>query len=292
MSRKKNSPSSTQDSNNSKTQIILAVIGLISTLGVAYLGYLQVVAKNNQPSATPLSNIIAFPTNTPGIISTETLAPTATPGNTATTEVLSSPTPQPLISFNCLYSEKWFYTPRLAEPTDQGCWKVDYFIPSENGVEMARTTPFDSGEQQRGFYTLLSGDVDVQFTIKIHALEEQTISTDLTKVSNIALGIVEGSSFNYNGIYLYYYASKPGAGHYKSQVAKEQSTSYNGILDIERQQKIRFLVKGSRLTIYIDDVPVGKSYTLTFKQNAFYFGYRLLGNSDLSVSVSNLSFTP
>ncbi len=114
----------------------------------------------------------------------------------------------------------------------------------------------------------------------------------MTQISNIAMGIVEGSSFNYSGIYLYYYASKPGIRRYQSQVAQEQAVSYTGSLDGEKEQKIRFLIQGHRLTVYVDDIPANRSYTLTFKQNAFYFGYRLLDNTDLSATISNLSFMP
>ena len=288
MSPKKNPRSETQDSD--RTKILIAVISLVSTFIVAYFGYRQVVdaGKNNQPA--PINTISVSSTNTPSIILTEVIPPTFTPS--ATTEVLLTPTPQLLITPECLFAKIWFYFPRKTEPTDKGCWKITEFTPTENGIEIAKITTFDSGEQQRGFYTLLSRDADVQFTVKMHALGEQTISPNLTEVSNLAFGIVEGSSFNYSGIYLYYYASKPGAGTYRSQVTREQSPSYNGVLDIEREQKIRFLIQGNRLTVYIDEIPVGRSYTLDFKQNAFYFGYRLLENTELSVSVSKLSFAP
>ena len=290
----KQSTSGTSDGN--KTQIIVAVISLIGTLGVAYFGYLQVMAPQRlatNVTQTAEARSTTIPTtnaSVPTLNPTDTVTPTKELIASPTTPIISSPTPQPLITTNCLFSSIWNYYPRLVEPTDAGCWKVPDFTPATNSVEMARITGLGAGEQQRGFYALLNGATDIRFTVKIHALDEQTISSDLTKVSNIAFGIVEGSSFNYSGVYLFYYASKPGSGRYKSQITREQSPTYTGSLDIEREQSIRFLMQGNRLSVYIDDIPVGRPYILTYKQNAFYFGYRLLDNTELSTSISNLSF--
>lgn len=294
----KQSTSGTSDGN--KTQIIVAVISLIGTLSVAYFGYLQVLSpqqlaiKATQTAEAKPTTIPPTNTSAPTLDATDTLTVPASTEVTAspTAEIISSPTPQPLITPNCIFSSLWTYYPRLTEPTDTGCWKVPDFTPTTNGAEMARITSLDAGEQQRGFYALLNGATEVRFTLKIHALDEQSISPDLTKVSNIAFGIVEGSSFNYSGVYLFYYASKPGSGRYKLQVTREQSPTYTGSLDIEKAQSIRFLIQGNRLSVYIDDIPVGKPYTLTYSQNAFYFGYRLLDNTELSTSISNLSFGP
>jgi hypothetical protein len=290
---KKDSSSSNQNGN--QIQIIFAVIGLVSALGVAYLGYRQATDPQRfsvSLTTTAAANQVPAPaTNTLAIIPTDNLIPTSEPSATATTEVVFTPTPQPLISSTCLFSDIWDYTPRKTIPTD-GCWKVKEFTPVNNGVQMGIITVPGSGEQQRGFYALLNGDADVQFAVRINTFESQTISPDKTKRSNLALGIVEGSPFNYyNGIYIYYYASKPEASAYEAQVTKEQDVAYNEILSVDREQKIRFLIQGKRLTVYIDGTAIN-AYTLTFNQNAFYFGYRLFENTDLSSAISDLTFIP
>ncbi len=292
MPSKKSSTSGPQENDN--TKIILAVIGLISAIGVAYLGYRQVTdplrISANLTQTAITNNPIVSPTQTDTTIPTEIIVPTLEPSVAPTPEIILTPTPQPLISPECLFAEIWDYTPRKTIPTD-GCWKVKEFIPTTNGIQMGIITVPNSGEQQRGFYVLLKGDADLQFIIKINAFESQTISPDKTKRSNIAFGIVEGSPFNYyNGIYVYYYASKAEAGRYDIQLTKEQDVSYNGALNTDREQKIRFLLQGNRLTVYIDDV-AKNIYTLTFDQNAFYFGYRLFENTELSASVSNLTIS-
>jgi len=293
MSSKKNSPSGTSD--NSKTQIILAVIGLISALGVAYLGYLQVVKpiqiSTSATQTADANKLFVSSTNTPITIATGTLIPILAPSTTNTEEVLLAPTLQPLITSACLFSEIWDYTPRKTIPTDE-CWRIKEFTPINNGTQIGVITVPGSGEQQRGFYALLKGDADIQFTVKISTFESQKVSPDKTKRSNLAFGIVEGSPFNYyNGIYVYYYASKPEVSTYEAQVTKEQDVAYNGSLSVDREQKIRFLIQGKRLTVYIDGT-ARNAYTLTFDQNAFYFGYRLFENTDLSSSISGLTFAP
>jgi len=294
MSPKKDSSSSNQ--NGYQTQITLAVIGLVSALGVAYLGYRQATDPQRfsaSLTATAVANqVLALATNTLTIIPTDTLIPTSEPSATATTEVVFTPTPQPLISSTCLFSGIWDYTPRKTIPTD-GCWKVKEFTPINNGIQIGIITgPGIGEEQQRGFYALVNSDADIRFTVKISAFEAQKVSSDKTKRSNLALGIVEGSPFHYaNGVYVYYYASKPEISTYEVQVAKEQDVAYNGTASVDREQKVRFLIQGKRLTVYIDDI-ARKAYTLTFNQNALYFGYRLFENTDLSASISDLTFTP
>lgn len=188
-------------------------------------------------------------------------------------------------------SEIWDYTPRKTIPTD-GCWKIKEFVPTDNGAQIGIITVPGSGEQQRGFYALVNGDTDIQFTVKISAFEAQTVSSDKTKRPNITFGIVEGSPFNYNnGIYVYYYASKPEVARYDMQLTKEQDVAFNSALTVDREQTIRFKIQGKRLTVYIDGIAIN-AYTLTFNQNAFYFGYRLFESTDLSASISNLTFTP
>jgi len=287
---KKEKPTSSSFDNN-KTQIILAIIGLISTLTVAYLGYRQIIdpiRMTTRSTQTAEANLASIP-STP----TDNIVPTLEPSATITAEALQptftfTPTATPVIAANCLSSDTWYYTPPKLIPTD-GCWLEPNFAPVNNGIQIGRVTELNSGEQQRGFYTVLAGNADIQFVVKINKFESLKTSTDKTRISNLAFGIVEGSPFNYfNGIYVYYYGSKPDVGRFESQVTKEQDVAYNGALNSGRTQTIRFRIEGKSLTVYVDGVAV-ETYTLTFKQNAFYFGYRLFEQTDLNASMSDIS---
>lgn len=290
---KKEKPASGSWDNN-KTQITLAIIGLIGTLTVAYLGYRQIMDPmrlstiGTQTAEAKLA--LVPPTNTSLPIPTETTTPTLEPTREAAPTITFTPTSVPLIAANCLSFDIWHYTPPKLIPTD-GCWIEPNFAPMNNGVQIARVTEPNSGEQQRGFYTLLSGNADIQFVVRINNFESQKFSQNKTRNSNLAFGIVDGSPFNYfNGIYVYYYASKPEVGRFDVQIAKEQDVSYNSALDVGRDQTIRFRVEGKLLTVYIDGVAKAQ-YTLT-RQNAFYFGYRLFEQTDLNASLTELAITP
>ena len=246
-----------------------------------------------EPSVTKIST--STPSQTP--IHTKPPSETPSPTNTATqtpTLTLESITEStPVIQADCISSKIWSYYP-LTEIATDGCWVFENreFSPQENGVLITKQTGSNSGEQQRGFYMWLEKDVDIEFTIMLEEFESSAQSTGYTDKSNLTFGIVEGDPFKYyNGIYLYFYAAKPGSSRYDFQLTREQDVSYSGAIDQNREQNIRFSLRGSRLTVYINGI-ARDTFTVTFKQPAFYFGFRLLEKSDLAAVVSSLVVKP
>jgi hypothetical protein len=283
-SPKKDKQPENKDNSQVKIAVITGIVAIITVMTTAIFGpaILKIMDRTAVPVTATTSNTPAPPLVPPG--PTETQASTYIP--TATSPVALEPTP--LMIPNCIPSEIWTFFPRKAIPTD-GCWFVDEFVPNDNEIQIGITTPQGAGEQQRGFYTRLDGNADIQFTLKIEKFET---FGDNTFRPNIAFGIVEGSPFEYyNGIYLYYYASKPNIERYVYTIAQEQNVFYNGALDIQQEQIVKFSIRGKKLTVSIDDI--GKNeFTLNFNKNAFYFGYHLPENTNLLVTISKFSITP
>jgi hypothetical protein len=296
-----------------RTQIIIAVIGLIGTIITAYFGLRTIrdpieisihatQTAEARPSPTSLP-VTPLPTSTATLALTSTSTSTSTLLPSATATVLTntpSATITPafsLIQANCLVagSQGWTYYPNFSnvEPVN-GCWKLTDIFPSgDNALQLERVTLQGSGEQQRGIYLAVNQDADILFNVKLNRFATSANKTsNLKMVSNMAFGITSSdSSFSYYGVYLYYYAANLPAVRSLVQVVREdESVDYNSALDFGRDQPVKFTLRGNTLRIYVGDLdqPISTT-TLSFPKRAFYIGYRLLEKSELNATISDFS---
>ena len=291
------------DKSAGTIQIIVALIGLIGTVTVAYIGYRQnrdntldilhatqtaYASQNGQPLPPTNTEVVSGTSPTATVESTLTTTPTGT--LPPTLELTSTPTP--IISASCMSANIWHYTFTDAIPTD-GCWRdVPHFFPLDDGIRMSWNTPLNSGEQQRGFYSLVGDTADIQFVVNLSAFNSQKLSGAGNKQPNISFGITEGSPFNdYNGIYVYFYSAKPGAGSNKVQIVRNSVVYFDGSANLGDNQTIRLKVENGTLTVYINGVNHFQG-TAGFTKNAFYFGYRLFEETELNVSMTKLEMKP
>ncbi len=282
--------------------IIVAIIGLISAVTVAYFQYylplktsimttqtaevkLTALAPSITPISTPALVVLLTPTPVPPTATT-TFTPTYTP--TPTETPFPTPTIIPGQDFEANCIDSGFWTPYKGEthPKDnKGCWELsDWGISAQDGGLLLAKEDFTG--YSRSIYTVLPENAEIRFTVRIDKL-----TTIVNSDSNLVFGIGNADQWLLAGKYLIYRVISPDSlvyALYTSSVL-EAGMSYFSNYTLGQEQRVVFSIKGLLLDIYIDDLKVLGSVTLSpSDKKVFWIGFHLPTSGNITAFIKDV----
>jgi len=284
--------------------VIVAVVALVSIVAIVAV---LTTLKDNAVAFTPTTSaIVAIPANslptstvfpipTPSLESIFSLAPTLSSVTVTATSipptVSPSNTPDPRLRSGCIVDTEWTFVP-FDTHEGNGCLKLGDFFGTKSGVSLQPSTRLGQN-RQRGIYTPILGDSDIQLTISITNFIVP--SKELKGGSNMVVAIVGlNPSFSYQGVLLYYYGSLRSEPFATARIQLVDETGFqqtllsSSPLAYQEEQNIKFSLRGNTLTVNADRLGQ-KSIVLPSEGRALYIGYNLKEDSSLNADVSKLS---
>lgn len=262
------------------TTIIIAIIGVVGTVAVAYFAFREktapielaiITTQTAEAKQTLLSN--AF---TPTVsVSTPDIPPT---------EFFPTSTflPEQGFSTNCINSTDWTPSPKSSLfSNENNCWDL-----SSNGIAVQDGKLFfaiqNSVEQRGAIYTPIPKEGTISFNVRIDTfLSGQTNG-------NLAFGVGTVDNWLSKGKFVFFRATDSGYyivyGSEITEVGKNTIDAYEIGSDIV----VTYEFKNLAFDIYVDntkivsDIPISAS-----RPQVFWIGYRLLPNSKLVAYVSD-----
>ena len=283
-----------------------AVIGMAVIAVVAVIGILIAVLRPWQSATptlapTPAFTIVSTPPTTgptSASVATNTTVPTPVEATATSSPTPVPPTPTPLLYFRsgCVVAESWIAFPRASNLG--GCLSLsDFGFNAQDNVlsiDGRQSTSSNSDEKQQGIYLPLAGDADIQF-----ALEVMPPFWSVNDRSNLSFGILnitDGFSYVNGSVYLCYFAAQQkNASDVPIRVNPGNSLcivsppSGARVAAFSQSPRIHFSLKAGELIISVDNIAVCCERRLGFARPAFYIGYDLHGESDLSAMISDFT---
>ncbi len=262
------------------TTIIIAVIGVVGTVAVAYFAFrektapieLAIITTQTAEAKQTLSSNAFIPTVS---ISAPDIPPT---------EIFPTSTflPEQGFSTNCINSTDWTPSPKSSLfSNENNCWDL-----TSNGIAVQDGKLFfaiqNSVEQRGAIYTPIPKEGTISFNVRIDTfLSGQTNG-------NLAFGVGTVDNWLSKGKFVFFRATDSGYyivyGGEITEVGKNTIDAYEIGSDIVVTYEFKNLV----FDIYVDntkivsDIPISAS-----RPQVFWIGYRLLPNSKLVAYVSD-----
>lgn len=288
MSRKKATPSSTQNGNSNSGIIIVAIIGLLGTLATAVFGFLASVKP------TEISIYATQTAEAKLTLAAQTIA-TPTPSSTITPSVIDIEDLQAdLLAEDCINSKSWFSLDNEISKQGSNCLLLDNFgiFAKYNGLSISSTNSSEV-RIRHGIFTPIENGTQIRFKLIISEL--YTPKND--DLANLSLGIISKSSFNLEDDTLLIYQRESPQKGYPILVKQEERGGIESYLSLNgghreyakhtTQEILLDVSKTNQLTIYIDGSPVIQ-VAVPFEDKVFWIGYRLSGNCLIEAEISEL----
>jgi len=262
------------------TTIIIAVIGVVGTVAVAYFAFREktapielaiITTQTAEAKQTLLSNafIPTVSVSTPDIPPTEIL-PTSTFS------------PEQGFSTNCINSTDWTPSPKSSLfSNENNCWDL-----SSNGIAVQDGKLFfaiqNSVEQRGAIYTPIPKEGTISFNVRIDTfLSGQTNG-------NLAFGVGTVDNWLSKGKFVFFRATDSGYyivyGGEITEVGKNTIDAYKIGSDIVVTYEFKNLV----FDIYVDNIKIVSDIPISASRpQVFWIGYRLFPNSKLVAYVSD-----
>ncbi len=271
----------------SRTPIIVAIIGLTGVILAAIIGIIPNILQNKNNTSTPTMlpiNSLVVPTSTfiPSLTSTFIVS-------TIVGETKTSPDTKEFQD-GCIDSQVWIPYVGETHPKDlNGCWQLSDWGFSSQNDELQLFIDKNQSEQWHGIFALLPPNAYIQIQIRIEQLK-----TTQAGHAQIMLGIVDPTSINAQSPdrYLFYHVTSSDLvasisfGEWELRNAKFIQNYVYGI-----NQQIDFSIQGTALEIYIDGTRVVGPTEIASPRQAFWIGYNLPADSTLSASINGLEIT-
>jgi len=304
-----------------ETPVLVAIISAVVTLVTSILGsplVLTLINKTDSPASTSAAELVIsqnslLPDNlsggelfkatfTPTESGTDIIEFTSTPQEANPTSTLiesaftatilppeepDHPIPAASSFFQCIAADLWFPHPSTLNPEiSNGCWNLaEWGFSTDQGRLLLVHTPVQ--DQQRGIYTLISGDVDIRFSVQLDKFRTRS-----NKTGFLNFGIVQNDPFSiYKGGYLSYQQPTPGtASPVRVLISgSNQATQKISALEVGFQHEILLSVVDDLMTVYLNGEQAGDPVSLPPTDRAFWIGYVLPSKGELEVMITNFT---
>lgn len=277
-----------------KTQVHWVIVLSFAILG-GFVGYGGArLASTNSPTEVPTITAtvaIASKTSEPTSINS---VPTATFTETPTLEIVptSTNTPEPLptpdihlgIENGCIDEKLWTpYDSKNIKADNNGCLQLsDWgFFAQDKKLYLL---PLQSSEGQfYGFYTPLSGDVDINFNFQI-----DKIQTGMSQ-ANVKFGIVSKNLNDGEYLAYHYLPQYPDNLYPKLWENGDYGNPFPVNLEVGKPQQVTISIRGNFLTVVLDGQVVLDKLVLRFDKRLFSIDYFLPSSGKLSAYISAFS---
>jgi hypothetical protein len=296
-------------SSSALTKIILALIGIIPTIALAYIGYLQVIVPMEKAAsitqtaeerdwvrlqteeAKAASKTAAATQTQEAIPATATSEPSEPDDQDTPSDADPSPTSimpadwQPGDDWvaSCIQGQLWEVYKARAEQFGNGCWDlVNWGIQAEGGALIVQQDETRDGNVI-GVHTPILSPAEISFTVQVDVLEASSGQT-----AALLFGLLPVKQVDVRkGTFLLLFES--GGSINIAIQEKGNEPELWKIEDIgEKIYAIRLLVEDEYLNIYVDDNEVAGGLSLPATDNTFMVGYSLSAGDRAYASVFDL----
>lgn len=263
------------------TTIIIAVIGMVGTVSVAYFAFREKTAPIELAISTTQT------AEAKQALLSNTLVPTisASIPTIPPTEILPTFTstflPEQSFSTNCINATDWTPSPKSSSfSNENNCWDL-----SSNGIAARDGKLFfaiqNSAEQRGAIYTSIPKEGTISFNVRI-----DTFVSGQTN-GNLAFGVGTADNWLSKGKFVFFRATDSGYyivyGGEITEVGKNTIDAYNIGSDVVVAYEFKNLV----FDIYVNNTKVVADIPVSSSPQVFWIGYRLPPNSKLIAYVSD-----
>lgn len=260
-----------------------------------FVGYsgAKLVSSNSPNNIPTITATISIASQTPEPTFTNP-APTATSTKTPTPEIIpsstSTPVPSPTLDIHfgiengCIDEKFWTpYDRKDIKADSNGCLQLsDWGFFAQDKKLYLLPTQTSEG-QYHGFYTFISGDVNINFKIQVDKIQTGE------RQANIRFGIISPNFDDGKYLAYHYLPDYPDTLYPKLWENGDYSEPFSVNLKTGKTQQVAISIQGNFLTIILDGQVVLDKLVLRFDNRLFSIDYFLPPSSNLSAYISEFS---